>query len=84
MKVLHKRRWITAFLFSLAAIASLAFCWHRAAALGPTAMAAPKVNLWGNRQVTNALQSGFAQANQAALMADRATTVDDWDQVVNA
>ncbi|MEM9806103.1 MAG: hypothetical protein AAF959_12555, partial [Cyanobacteria bacterium P01_D01_bin.56] len=84
MKVLYKRHWMTALLFGLAILVSLVFCWHRATAMGPNAAPAAKVSFWGNRQVATALQAGFAQANQAAILTENAQTVDQWDQVVSA
>ncbi|MEM6252453.1 MAG: hypothetical protein AAF821_05975 [Cyanobacteria bacterium P01_D01_bin.156] len=84
MKVLHKRRWITILLFGLAILVSLGFWWHRAPAMGTNVAVATKANFWGKRHVSTAVQSGFAQADQAARMAQTARTVDEWDQVVSA
>ncbi len=82
MKGLRKHHWITALLFGLAILMSLGFWWHRAPAKG-LGTATAKVNFWGDRHVAAALQSGFAQAEQAAILAQTARTVDDWDQVVS-
>lgn len=84
MKVLHRRHWITALLFGMAMLVTIGVWWHRAPAMGSNAAQPPGGNFWENRQVTATLQSGFAQADQAAKLAENAATVADWDQVVSA
>ncbi|MBT9314841.1 hypothetical protein IXB50_05335 [Leptothoe spongobia TAU-MAC 1115] len=71
-----------ALLFALAMLVSLSVLVSRGDASRP-ALAA-KVNFWSDRRVVAALQSGFAQADQAMAMAQTAKSVDQWDQVVGA
>ena len=82
MKVLNRRHWMMALLFGLAMVVSLSVWINRGNANSP-ALAA-KVGFWGNRRVAAAVQSGFAQADQAASLAQSAKSVDQWDQVVGA
>lgn len=82
MRVLNKRRRITALLFGLAMLVSLGLWLSRGETSSP-ALAA-KVNFWGDRRVAATLQSGFDQAEQAAVLAQTANSVDQWDQVVLA
>lgn len=84
MRVLVKRHWMTAVLFGVAMLVSLTVWLIRGDAHGPSAAWAAKVGFWGDRQVAVALQSGFEQAEQAADLAQTASSVEQWDQVVGA
>lgn len=82
MSFLNKRRWMTALLFGLAMLVSLGVWACRGNAQGP--VLAAKMDFWSDRRVTSTLESGFAQADQAAMLAQTSRSVDEWDQVVGA
>lgn len=71
-----------AVLFGVAMVVSLGVWISRGDASRP-ALAA-KANFWSDRRVVATLHSGFAQADQAAVLAQNANSVDDWDAVVGA
>lgn len=83
MRVLDQRRWITVLLFGLAILVSVGF-WLDRGSSGPNAALAAKANVWADRQIAAALRSGYEQAAQAAELAQTASSVDQWDEVVDA
>lgn len=82
MGLLNKRHWMMAWLCGLALLIMLG-CWlYRGDAIGSSSAQAARVDFWGDRQVMAALKSGFKQAEQAAELAQRANSADQWDEVV--